>query len=80
MVLRVSPWQNQNGIDPWLPDEGRDTNGRIESQREGAVESHISRKTSETWGTRPSSGDGRYNHETGSCAHASILPAWRWLE
>jgi hypothetical protein len=28
--------------------------GCIESQRERAVESHISRKTSEIWPTRPS--------------------------
>ena len=31
---------------------------RIESQRERAVVSHISQKTSEIWGTRPSRGMG----------------------
>src|ERR1700734_2536428 len=31
--------------------------GEIESQREGAVVSHISRKKSEIWGTQPSSGN-----------------------
>ena len=31
--------------------------GRIENQRERAVASHISRKTSEIWGTRPSPGN-----------------------
>ena len=34
--------------------------GRIKSRREGAVVSHISRKTSEMWGTRPSSGNQRH--------------------
>ena len=46
--------------------------GAIESQREGAVVSHISRKTSEMWGTRPSSEN--QGTRTGS-AHALPITA-----
>src|ERR1700689_515696 len=35
--------------------------GRIKSQRERAVVSHISRKTSEIWATRPSSGNEKHS-------------------
>src|ERR1700690_2276852 len=42
--------------------------GSIESQRESAAVSHISRKTSEMWGTRPSSGNQLLRSRRGGAA------------